>query len=285
MSLPPRLQHYVNDLGLVISGQPDMEFVTSLQAKHIEKYSFNSLAVVMGEDISLDLDDISEKIVGRGLGGYCFEHNKLTFELLKSAGYDVTLTMARVLNNQDNDVPRTHRVTLLTLDGVVYLIDTGFGGHGPIAPLALQPDLSQKAGEDVYRIVDTGQGEYDLQIIQDGDYFTLYRFDSAVYTDADCTIGNFYSHQYPKASFVNNLIVSLKSAQRTVALKNHIFTVKRRDDVQDKVLTSAVELHQVLTDVFEFDIALVAAEHLFERFLAKKIETLKQDAKSEKATS
>ena len=271
MSLSLSLENYLSDLGLVTPETLNIEFVKSLQAKHIARYSFNSLAVVMGEEISLDLDDISQKIVERGLGGYCFEHNKLSFELLKALGYDVQLVMARVLNNQDHDVPRTHRVTLLTLDDVAYLIDTGFGGNGPISPLALLSNVTQKAGEDVYHILDRGNGEYDLQMIQGGDDFTLYRFDLAVYSDADCTMGNFYSHQYPKAGFVNNLVVSLKNANRTMALKNHVLTVKHRDGVQDRILTSATALHQVLTDVFGFDLDLVVAEHLFERFLNDKI--------------
>jgi N-hydroxyarylamine O-acetyltransferase len=274
MSLPASLKNYVSDLGLVVPDQPNIAFVKSLQKTHVARYSFNNLAVVLGEHISLDLDDISKKIVERGLGGYCFEHNKLTFELLKSLGYDVKLVMARVLNNQDKDAPRTHRVTLLTLDGVVYLVDTGFGGYGPIAPLVLLGNLDQKVGDDVYRIAERENGEFDLQIIQDSKHFTLYRFDLAVYTEADCAMGNFYSYQFPEASFVNNLIISLKNQDRTVYLKNHTLTVKHREDIQTRTLTSSAELYQILTDVFEFDLNFVVADHLFERFLKDSLLSL-----------
>lgn len=274
MSLPSSLQHYLSDLDLVVPDSLNMAFVASLQERHIARYSFNSLAVVMGEDVSLDLDAISQKIVTRGLGGYCFEHNKLTFELLSALGYDVTLTMARVLNNQDNDVPRTHRVTLLKHDGVTYLIDTGFGSNCPISPLVISSHLPQPVGKEAYRILDKKNGEYDVQIIKDGDYFTLYRFDLAVYTDADCTIGNFYSSHYPKAGFVNNLVVSLKNTDRTIALKNHIVSINDSSGTQERMLNSPAELHQVLTEAFGFDLELVITEHLFDRFLAARLVAL-----------
>tara|TARA_R110001606_G_C15269214_1_gene639302 strand:- start:665 stop:883 length:219 start_codon:yes stop_codon:yes gene_type:complete len=72
MSLSSCLQNYLSDLGLVVPETPSIEFVKSLQERHVVRYSFNSLAVVLGEEISLDLEDISQKIVIRGLGGYCF---------------------------------------------------------------------------------------------------------------------------------------------------------------------------------------------------------------------
>jgi len=154
MPLLSYLQDYLSDLGLVAPEQPNIEFVRALQERHVARYSFNSLAVVLGEEISLDLDSISQKIVTRGLGGYCFEHNKLTFELLKALGYDVQLKLARVLNNNvEREAARTHRVTLLTFEGISYLIDTGFGGNGPVAPLRLDINAQQVAGIDSYRIL------------------------------------------------------------------------------------------------------------------------------------
>lgn len=283
MSLPLSLQSYISDLGLAIPVPLDMGFVESLQATHIARYSFNSLAVVMGEDISLNLEDISQKIVKRGLGGYCFEHNKLTFELLKALGYDVKLVMARVLKNQEQEVPRTHRFTLLNHDGRQYLVDTGFGGDCPITPLLLQPDVLQKSGNDVYRIVAKPEGEYDLQILKQGDYYTMYRFDLAVYTDADCLAGNFYSHRYPMAGFVNNLMVGLKDASRTIFLMNHELMERQQGDLKKRVLSSPNDLYQVLTNTFGLDIEWVIAEHLFDRFLANNLALLNKEDKSEKA--
>ncbi|WP_421848191.1 arylamine N-acetyltransferase family protein [Marinomonas sp.] len=269
MSLSPSLQNYVSGLGLNIPQALSIEFVKALQERHVAEFSFNSLAVVLGEDISLDVEEISQKIVTRGLGGYCFEHNKLTFELLKALGYDVQLKLARVLNNNvEREAGRTHRVTLLTFEGVIYLVDTGFGGNGPIAPLRLDINSQQVAGLDRYRLLAKGEGEYDLQVVKGDDYFTLYRFDNAAYTDADCELGHFYSHKNSNAVFLKNLMVTLKKQDQTVALVNAELITRDRHGEQKQWIESPESLGHILNS--EFDIALEPAvvEHLFIRFVA-----------------
>jgi N-hydroxyarylamine O-acetyltransferase len=213
MKLTPALQNYLLDLGLGVPETPNLDFVKQLQAKHLERYSFNNLAVLLGQSIPLDLQAISEKIVAQRLGGYCFEHNKLTYELLKSLGFNVQLKLARVLNNNfEREAARTHRVTLVTIDGDTYLVDTGFGGNGPIAPLQLNNASEQAGGLYRYRLFERENGEFDLQLVGGDSYFTLYRFDLADYNDADCEAGHLYSHKHPKAVFVNNLMVTLKKS-------------------------------------------------------------------------
>lgn len=268
MSLPLALDQYLTRLALTVPKSLNLDFVYELQRRHVAEFSFNSLAVVLGEDISLDVEAISEKIVTRGMGGYCFEHNKLTYELLKELGYDVQLKLARVLNNNlEREAGRTHRVTLLTLEGVSYLVDTGFGGNGPIAPLRLDINTDQTAGLDRYRLLAKGKGEYDLQVIKDADYFTLYRFDNAAYSDGDCELGHFYSHKNPHAVFLKNLMVTLKKNDQTLALVNSELITRDRLGERKQQIESPEVLGNILLS--EFDIALEPAvvEHLFIRFL------------------
>ena len=268
MLLSPSLQNYLSDLDLAVPEQPNIEFVKALQSAHVARYSFNSLAVVLGEEISLDLDAISQKIVTRGLGGYCFEHNKLTFELLKALGYDVQMTLARVLNNNfEREAGRTHRVTLLTLEGIRYLVDTGFGGNGPIAPLRLDLNTVQTAGLDRYRLLAKDKGEYDLQVIKDNDYFTLYRFDNAIYSDADCELGHFYSHKNPQAVFLKNLMVTLKKSGQTIALVNSELITRERVGERKRQIESPEVLSKILMSEFGLALEPAVVEHLFIRFL------------------
>lgn len=268
MSLSSSLQNYLSDLGLVAPEQPNIEFVKALQTAHVACYSFNSLAVVMGDEISLDIESISQKIVTRGLGGYCFEHNKLTFELLNALGYDVQLKLARVLNNNvDREVGRTHRVTLLTIEGLRYLVDTGFGGNGPIAPLQLYVNTPQIVGLDRYRLFAKGKGEFDLQVLKGDDYFTLYRFDGATYTDADCELGHFYSHKNPQAVFLKNLMLTLKKADQTIALVNAEFIIRDQQGERKQLVESPELLGRILSSEFNISLEPAVLEHLFIRFL------------------
>jgi len=250
--------------------------------------------VVLGETMSLETDALSHKIVTQGLGGYCFEHNKLTYELLSALGYEVELKLARVLYNQEKKAARTHRVTLLKHQGLDYLIDTGFGAYGPSYPLLLEVDKEQAAGGEIYRIISLSEKkqmdtlEYDVQIWKDGAFFTLYRFDLADYSDADCLLGHFFSHKYPEAGFVNNLVISLKNDDCIVALKNHQFITRRHDEKGERIETielidSAKNLYQTLTITFGLAMDKAIVDHLFERFLQPRLESEKETLIQQKA--
>lgn len=303
MILSNSLQNYLTDLELSFPVEHSLSFVAALQNKHIAKYSFNSLAVVLGEDMPLEVDELSHKIVTRGLGGYCFEHNKLTFELLRELGYEVELKLARVLYNQEKKAPRTHRVTLLKHQADTYLVDTGFGAYGPNLPLLLEVNKEQEIGSETYRIISLSAEkqldtiEYDVQIWKDGAFFTLYRFDLADYSDADCQLAHFFSHQYPGAGFVNNLVVSVKNDDIIMSLKNHQLITRLQDKRNQegksqssetiKLIRTSQALYDTLTKTFHITIDKTIAEHLFQRFLAPRFEqTLKKSTtNTERQTS
>ncbi|BFM50522.1 arylamine N-acetyltransferase [Marinomonas sp. THO17] len=267
------LQAYLDDLQLTVPTSQSLDFVCSLQSHHIAQYSFNNLAVLLGEDISLNLSHILDKIVIQGFGGYCFEHNKLAFEFLSHLGYDVRLVMARVLNGQLLDRPRTHRITLVSIQDDVYLVDMGFGADCPTQPLRLEPDIEQTIATDTYRIVKSADGEFDLQIWkpQSKQFYTLYRFDLAHYTDEDCVLGNFYSSKHPKAVFVNNLVASIKDDKRTAGIRNHVYFIRQNGTETECLIESAEALHKLLAEAFHIHVESVIAEHLFDRFIAPKL--------------
>lgn len=270
-SLSPAIQGYLDDLGLLAPSERSLSFVEQLQSQHVARYSFNSLAVLLKQNLPLELEAVSEKLVERKLGGYCFEHNKLIFETLKALGYDVKLVMARVLNNRPIEAPRTHRVTLLTLDKTHYLIDVGFGANCPILPLTLTMNNLQTAGQDVYRFTEQtnefGLAEFDLEVRTPDGFFTLYRFDLADYTDADCKIGHFYSHQHPDAVFVNNLVATRKTHDTTYALLNERFKITTQGEVDVQFVQTAESLQTILAEVFSIHLDKVITEHLFARFI------------------
>lgn len=259
---------YLDKLGL--SGQPvSIEFIQAMQSHHIAQFSFNSLAVVLGQDISLELADIFKKIVLDGRGGYCFEHNKLFYEVLSHLGVDVQIKMARVVYNKDIDVPRTHRISLMKLNGESYIVDAGFGHFGPRYPVRLELGEEQIQGGDVYRITASTHDRYCFQMLKDGAFFTLYTFDLNHYTDMDCLTGHFYSHKHPNAGFVNNLVISKKYSHEVISLRNH--EVHRIVDHKStvSVVDSEEMLHDVLSKTFELKIDRAVVSYLYNKFIER----------------
>lgn len=253
---------------LEISASVDVDFLNQLQSKHIARYSFNSLAVVLGQDISLEVDAIFNKIVDRQRGGYCFEHNKLVLSILEELGFDVRLLMAKVVYNRDVDAARTHRITLLNLDGDDYIVDAGFGHFGARFPVKLELGLEQDQGDAIYRIVQNSQGDYCYQILKDNEFFTLYTFNLYRYSEAECLPAHFYSHKSPDAAFVNNMVVCRKFYNDILSLRNGDFLRISNEETITTVITSVEQLYGILKDMFELDLDFAIAEFLYSKFIS-----------------
>ena len=242
---------------------PSLELVEALQKKHIATFSFNNIAVLLDKPISLDIEDILEKIVTKNLGGYCFEHNALMYEVLKSLGFDVRILMAKVLNNKEADVPRTHRITLLEWENEQYIVDVGFGAM--TAPQVLNiRDTHIKEG---YRMVVKSNDIYQLEVVKGDDFFSLYRFDLGQYTQSDCIMGNFYSSQHPSAVFVNNFVISLRLSEVTLSFRNGIYHRINKDEREILEVKDVKQLQSIVNNDFSIPLELDECKKLYDKMI------------------
>ena len=262
-------QEYLADLN-IINNTRDITFLNELQSKHIAQYSFNSLGVVLGQELPLDVESLLNKIVKRRRGGYCFEHNKLVLKVLKELNFDVRLLLAKVVYNQDVEVARTHRVTLLSFAGDNYIVDAGFGHLGARFPVKIELGLVQEQGDAQYRIIKNSRDEYCFQVFKEGEFFTLYTFDLQHYTESDCLVAHFYSHKHPDAAFVNNLVVCRKFSNEIKSLRNGEFHHIIGNVTNTTQIIEVKQLHQLLTEVYQLDIDIAISEFLFHKFISNK---------------
>jgi len=263
-------QSYLADLHIKESSL-DIGFLNELQSKHIAQYSFNNLAVLLGQELPLDVESLFNKIVERRRGGYCFEHNKLVFTVLSELNFDVRLLLCKVIYNQNIEVARTHRVTLLNLAGEDYIVDAGFGHLGARFPVKIALGLIQEQGDAQYRIIKNEKDDYCYQIFKDGDFFTLYTFDLHHYTESDCLLGHFYSHKHPNAAFVNNLVICRKFFNDIKSLRNNEFHHVKDGITQTTKIISIKQLHQLLTEVYQLDLDIAISTFLFHKFVSAKV--------------
>jgi len=254
------LKHYLEELGIQ-KQKLSLAFVQEIQQKHLAHFSFNSIAVLLGKEISLEIENIVEKIVIQKKGGYCFEHNALMYEVLKALGFDVRLLVGKVTLNQEIDVPRTHRITLLRFEHDEYLIDVGFGAYCPTFPIK----VSSSTEYDTYRLTQNEDEDYELQVPTTDGYFTLYRFNLSRYTQADCVMGNFYSSNYKDAVFMNNLVVSLIFEDGVLSLRNRTYHKTFGDKKELIQITSYKQLHGILESDFFLRMDEEEVEKIFVR--------------------
>ena len=158
------IKSYLDTLG--INEVKTIDDIQKLIKAHVSTFAFSSLKVLLEDEISLDLENIYKSLVVEKRGGYCFEHNKLMYEVLKELGFDVEFYLARVVNNLDNEVPQTHRFTLLNYDGEKYLIDVGIGFRSPSVPIKFREETTISHLGIKYKIEKFDDNTFSMQLME-----------------------------------------------------------------------------------------------------------------------
>jgi N-hydroxyarylamine O-acetyltransferase len=104
---------------------PSADALRSLHLAHVRAIPFENVDVVLGTHRGLGLDVISDRLVHRYRGGYCFEHALQFAAVLERLGFAVQRRMARVQPHRSG--LRTHMMLVVPTDGVDHLVDVGFG--------------------------------------------------------------------------------------------------------------------------------------------------------------
>ena len=251
----PRLTHlalYLQRLGFDAPPAPTLETLRLLQLRHTGAFAFENLTTLSGEPVLIDLPSIEQKVLFDGRGGYCYELNNLFLALLQELGFDARGISGRVVMGQPEGAwtARTHRLSLVTLDGVRYITDVGFGGMVPTAPLILDTDEEQLTPHEPYRIERHEDG-YTLRANVGGEWRPMYIFDLQRQEDIDYTVGNWYVSTHPESSFSRQLMVARTGDGWRRTLNNGSFAIHRIGRESERRQVADVdELVGVLQDEF-----------------------------------
>ena len=135
-------QAYLARLG-VQAAPPSVAGLVELHAAHLDRVSYETLWIHLGEQRTIDPHDSVHEIADRGRGGYCFQLNGAFSALLSTLGYRVTRHLGAV---HAADAPPTalgNHMVLLVHDlpndrnpGGTWYVDAGLG-DGLTAPMPL----------------------------------------------------------------------------------------------------------------------------------------------------
>ncbi|MDO9345331.1 MAG: arylamine N-acetyltransferase [Pseudomonas sp.] len=252
----PLLTHsrlYLQRLGYDTPPAPTLQTLQALQLRHVCTFAFESLSTLMRVPVPIDLPSVEQKVLLEGRGGYCYELNQMFLALLQALGFDARGITGRVVMGgpPDAHTARTHRLSLVTLDGVRYLSDVGFGGMVPSSPLQLDTEAVQATAHEPYRLTFDGQGSYTLWAQVGEEWRGLYVFDLQEQAAIDYEIGNWYVSTHPDSPFVGQLKVARLAPGKRHTLNNANYAVHYLDRPSEKrTLGSADELLDLLTETF-----------------------------------
>ncbi len=228
---------------------PILPVLESIHLAHATHIPFENLDILLGRPIRLDLNSLVDKLIQRKRGGYCFEQNLLLYAVLRKLGFEVTPLAARVRYRTLQIRPRTHMLLKVTVDGVSWLTDVGFGAEGLMRPIRLAPDEPTPQFAWTYRLVDENE-HWVLQSHREGSWIDLYAFSLEPREWIDYHMANYYTSTHPDSMFVQILIAQHTQPEARRFLRNYELITDDGQTVSSRTLADDEELLKVLDQVF-----------------------------------
>lgn len=256
-----QVKAYLERIGLAgfEPGEPSLELLDLLTEHHQLAVPFEDLdPCELRKPVSLELDELFNKIVVERRGGYCFELNKLFEALLRACGFELWPSIGRNVRGsagglQDELPPVMHRSEIVRLDGKLYGVDVGYGGPMPACAFLL---------EDGARVESCGQ-LFELRRLDDAWWQIAYRrvnaepdapfapvvnFMESPAQEADFELMSYWCCNHPSSPFLNNLICNRRLKGGNVYLRNNVLTrtldgQKTVTELEEEAIPRALEEH------------------------------------------
>lgn len=245
---------YLERIGFRGTLAPDHATLQALHLAHVTHIPFENLDILLGRPILLDLGSLQSKLVDQRRGGYCFEHNTLFAAVLREIGFAVTLLAARVRYRQTTLLPRTHMCLQVSIEGMDWIADVGFGGEGFLLPVPMTEQPMQQYRRK-YRLIEEAPGLRVLQWACDDSWIDLYAFSLEPQEPVDFEIANYYVSTHPDSVFVRTLTVQLISPERRQVLRNRELTVETATATETEAIDSERTLLEILRSNFGLQVA------------------------------
>jgi arylamine N-acetyltransferase len=250
---------YFERIGYRGPAEPTVETVHALVAAHNRSIPFENLDPLLGIPVGdLSAAALTDKLVSRRRGGYCYEHNGLMGYVLDELGFGVERLAGRVVwMNPDGPLPaQTHQVLSVTVPGVhgPLLVDVGFGGQTLTSPIRLQPGPVQETRHEPYRIRDRGDG-CQLEAEIRGQWQPLYMFNTRPQPRIDLEVGSWYVSTHPDSFFVTGLTAALVTDDARWNMRGRHLAIHRAGNTEQIRFDTAADVLDALTDRFGIDVA------------------------------
>ncbi|SDC09503.1 arylamine N-acetyltransferase family protein [Actinokineospora iranica] len=204
---------------------PSAAALRVLHIAHVRTIPFENIDTATGTPPALDVAAVAAKLVGRGRGGYCYEHATLFAAAAQRLGYPVRRRIARVRPHRSG--PRTHMVLVVTADGVEHLADVGFGA-GLWAPMPLVDGARGDHAGWAHRL--DRRGPLWLLSRRSGrEWEPLHEFDDTEQRPIDFALSHHYTATHPRSPFVGKPVVTRLSEGMCRRLVGDELRVERPD--------------------------------------------------------
>ncbi len=248
------IQDYCHAVGYEGPLQPSLAVITALARSQLMNIPFENFDVLEGKTVSLEPEEIVNKLLYSARGGYCYELNGLFAMVLGHLQVPHSLLLARP-KFYPAQRPRTHMVLVAYIGNQLYLMDLGFGSYGPRAPLPLSElDHTIEQDNEKFRLSKTDTEEYLLQAFIDDEWRPQYSFNLTPQEWIDFVPANYFNANHPDSIFTQKPVVLLHTPQGRVILFGDQLKVidgERHTTAQ----VAEEDLDEVLADQFGIELS------------------------------
>ncbi|MEO1816207.1 MAG: arylamine N-acetyltransferase [Acetobacterium sp.] len=237
-------------------GRPvSAETLKQLHLGHVMNIPFENLDIFARKTISLDLDDLFDKLVLRRRGGYCFEMNSLFAAVLTALGFPVTRHLARVYHGGFDNSGKTHMVLLVEADGQKWVCDVGFGGNSLAAPLLFEEGREQENLGRIHRVMADPEYGYRVEFKTATGFEPIYAFTLENCCPADYLIANFYTSAYPESFFQQAQMCALVTATGKITYFDGSLKIADGETLTETIISGDAAIKDILKSYFGVELS------------------------------
>lgn len=249
---PHQFDAYCERIGYAGPSRADAATLRALHRAHVLAIPFENIDVQLGLPPGREPEAIFAKLVTRRRGGWCYEQNGLFGRALAALGFAVTPLSGGVMREERGAATMgSHLALKVSADGQDWLADVGFGS-AQRDPLPLT-DHAWDQGAVTGTLGRTADGYWRLAITA-GPSLLSYDFRDAAadpeQLDALCA----WQGRDAQSVFVQNLVVQQRRPDGHTMLRGKVLTQTARSGPQQRELSSADELTEVLRTEFALDV-------------------------------
>ena len=235
--------------------KPDAQTLRGLHLMHMRNVPFENLDIARKRPIRLTEEDLWNKIVVQGRGGFCYELNGMFAWLLRQIGFQVTYLNARVFNEKDGSlgIDFDHLALLLEIPGQAerWLADVGFGDSFN-EPLRFEERREQTQGLRAYRVDQATDGFVVWQRNYNGSWARHYYFDLQPRRfPAEYEAACLYHQTSPRSSFTRGSIISKATPTGRVSLENGRLIITENGLRSERPIENRAEYNALLKHYFD----------------------------------
>lgn len=225
---------YLERIGFMFhDGENLKEQFIRLHRNHSLAVPFEDLNSFCKLPVSLQLDDIFDKVIHKRRGGYCFELNYLFQYLLNDLGNETYSIFCRPFSGEGVKLPLTHRMTAVLFSGELWLADVGLGGNGWVEPLRFQINEEQVQFGRTYRIVKDPYMGYVVELKQKGQFIPAVAFQLQAAEESDFEMSNYYTSSYSGSPFVNRMMCTIPTPDGRYTIRDDSFKIERNGTLEE----------------------------------------------------